>query len=1266
MADETLYGDLNDEDFLQAATQFSWSQSDFAESPRPAKRRRFSDEVPTANRPNSIVKQRGAQPQSILPHDGQQISQADGSKDFLGTSDEEESDAFDPPQPTKTPPRTKHPQGKHQACTPDIGYGSKKSKASIYVPKRTEVLKESYATQAPPASNPWALRGAIWQKEPGPALSSKDNNAIPRNGNHQLDQRRYRGLNDSPQGLHDQFLEEAALSHDAAFEDDEAQLPQPMKQSAAQSGTPVIDITQELAGLPSDAFATSSPPPRSKNNEPIYVSSQSDRLAANGVRVVAPLHGLRQKTLFGDTVEQMGTQSQATKRSNWVQTRKDEQPTHHQLDQEALKSWVYPTNLGTTRDYQYNITHRGLFHNLLVALPTGLGKTFIAATVMLNWYRWTKKAQIVFVAPTKPLVSQQVEACFGIAGIPRSATTMLTGGVAPGIRAEEWNEKRVFFMTPQTIINDLKTGICDPKKIVLLVVDEAHRATGGYAYVEVIKFLRRFNQSFRVLALTATPGSTVETVQQVIDGLDIARVEIRNEHSLDIRQFVHTKDTDTVLFNFSDEQEMCMDMFSKALQPLVNQLNGFNAYWGKDPMTLTAYGLTLARTKWLSSDAGRRAGWGLKGMVNRIITILARLAHAIELLKFHGIGSFYRILVGFRDDVKGGSKYENQINEHEEFKKLMSRLRVWINDDRFIGHPKIDYLQNIVLQHFANAGDGQNATNREPRPDTRIMIFAHYRDSVEEIVRVLKRHQPMIRPHMFVGQAGSKDAEGMHQKQQLDVVEKFKNGVYNTLVATSIGEEGLDIGEVDLIVCYDSSASPIRMLQRMGRTGRKRQGNIVLLLMRGKEENSFNQAKDNYEKMQAMIANGDRFSFHEDRSPRIVPREIEPAVDKRFVDIPKENTQAELPEPKRRGRVPKRPPKKFHMPDGVRTGFVKASRLDDDDEEELGGTSSSKLQSKPESLEDVEQVLNPPLSEVILGSAQEKELGRKYTFVCGDDENITVSSPRLDAFPQHQRSLRRPIFVKHSRASKRLSQLLTSMHDLDEAKAASLGKGLHMSDVEPGSPSNDEPFESDHESYQSPPAARKAQQRQRKTPVRKKKSPAKTKRTQPPTPQPTRRRGRPRKTAATFEVDADDMDAPESSAPQSSARMRLPSQAVDLGSDDTSGEDAVEGEPSSELRDFVVDDDAEVEVDEEDEDGLGTETESLPTMSQLMGTSGERDGGGADGEDNFSEVERLVQTRITDPEMMGRRDDDDVMRQASSPRQGPKRKRHVVEDSDSD
>lgn len=44
------------------------------------------------------------------------------------------------------------------------------------------------------------------------------------------------------------------------------------------------------------------------------------------------------------------------------------------------------------------------------------------------------------------------------------------------------------------------------------------------------------------------------------------------------------------------------------------------------------------------------------------------------------------------------------------------------------------------------------------------------------------------------------------------MIQKFKAGEFNLLVATSIGEEGLDIGEIDLIVCYDAQKTPVRMV----------------------------------------------------------------------------------------------------------------------------------------------------------------------------------------------------------------------------------------------------------------------------------------------------------------------------------------------------------------------------------------------------------------------------------------------------------------------
>ncbi|TGO64236.1 hypothetical protein BCON_0008g00840 [Botryotinia convoluta] len=804
------------------------------------------------------------------------------------------------------------------------------------------------------------------------------------------------------------------------------------KQNIVPQPAPAVayDFSKELEDLPSDAFSPSPPQQNIStglitiNSSPPFEFTQSVR----SQRLVAPQNGLRQTTLFGGRApNQAPSSTQAKKVHNYLVDKVPEPPTHHSLDREAIKTWVYPNNLGPERRYQYTIVHKGLFNNLLVALPTGLGKTFIAATIMLNFFRWTKDSQIVFMAPTKPLVSQQVKACFEIAGIPRSSTTMLTGDQTPALRAEEWDEKRVFFMTPQTVENDLKTGIADPKRIALLVVDEAHRATGKYAYTKVVEFLRRFNKSFRVLALTATPGSTVEAVQEVIDNLEIAEVEIRTEESIDIKEYVHRRDITEILIDPSDEIIMIRDLFSKALQPLVNLLCSQKAYYNKDPMSLTQFGMLTARKTWMASGAGKTANMGVKGMMNTLFTVLTSMGHAIKILNFHGIGPFFSNIKDFRAEVEGnkkGGKYKNQVVNDPDFKKMMDKIQSWINKEDFIGHPKLTHLCDTVLNHFLDAGAGLTGDNMPPS-STRVIVFTEYRDSAEDIARVLNKHGPMIKASVFVGQSDSKRSEGMNQEKQLETIRKFKAGGINVIVATSIGEEGLDIGEVDLIVCYDSSSSPIRMLQRMGRTGRKRAGKIVLLLMRGKEEDSYKKSKDNYEQMQRMISSGSRFTFRHDLSARIIPRDVKPEVEKRFIEIPPENTQdPSLPEPKRRAKAKKKPAKKFHMPDGVETDFRNASKLNGS----VGGSTSAifGIKRKPSELNDDELAAVPLLDSVLLNERDMAELDRRFLRV-PDGALEEVEMPDLTAQTSTQRFPTMTAKVSHGKYTRKCVDLFSKL-----------------------------------------------------------------------------------------------------------------------------------------------------------------------------------------------------------------------------------------------
>ncbi|KAM0440119.1 hypothetical protein ACHAQK_005916 [Fusarium lateritium] len=771
----------------------------------------------------------------------------------------------------------------------------------------------------------------------------------------------------------------------------------------------------ELEDLPSDAFSSPEPP---QSRPRALVAASSGPAAQTGFNRTNS-GNWRQTTLFGGSLSSDGPRpSQPASAKAFRVDLPREEPTHHEVDHEAMKTWVYPTNLGTIRDYQFSIVKNSLFNNTLVALPTGLGKTFIAATVMLNFYRWTKNAKIIFVAPTKPLVAQQVNACYSITGIPRSETTLLTGDIPPALRVDEWEARRVFFMTPQTLLNDISHGYADPKSIALLVIDEAHRAVGEYAYAKVTKLIRRFSKSFRVLALTATPGSKIETVQEVIDNLGISHCEIRTEDSIDIRQYVYQRNLEQVVLDPSDEMVLVSELFTKALKPMTDKLSSQNIWFGRSPMAMTSFGLMQSQKEWFATR-GKHANQGVQHMMRAVFSVLTSIAHSIKLLNFHGIKPFYDNLVDLRSEQEGkgekGSKYKRQLVQDSSFQEMMDKISKWLRTDGFVGHPKLTALADTVLNHFMDQGEDSTS---------RVIVFSEYRDSAEDIVRMLNSHRPLIKASVFVGQADSKRGEGMKQAQQIETLERFKRGEFNVLVATSIGEEGLDIGQVNLIVCYDSSASPIRMLQRMGRTGRKQEGNIVLLLMRGKEEDQFAKSKDNYEKMQTLICEGSRFNFRFDLSTRIVPREFRPEVDKRRVEIPLENTQdPSLPEPKKR-RVPagkKKPPKKFHMPDGVETGFQSvASML------KVGGKGKQAKPKRNPEYDDLATV--PELSKVFLGDEELKELNRAYRDLPFNHSIVEETDmPDMTAHPELQRQLR-PVFkLKHGTRTKRFVKMWNKM-----------------------------------------------------------------------------------------------------------------------------------------------------------------------------------------------------------------------------------------------
>ncbi|XP_019850421.1 PREDICTED: Fanconi anemia group M protein isoform X2 [Amphimedon queenslandica] len=489
-------------------------------------------------------------------------------------------------------------------------------------------------------------------------------------------------------------------------------------------------------------------------------------------------------------------------------------------------------------------------------------------------------------------------------GIPQEDTIEMTGSVAPKDRNHHWNTKRVFYLTPQVLQNDLNQETCNAEDICCIVFDEAHKALGNHSYCQVIKKLISANATVRVLALSATPGSDLKAVQQVIDNLQIAHIELRCEDSLDIQQYNHGRKVEKIVVPLDEEILQVRESFKKMLVNFLSRLARQNLIYSTDVDRLGKFQMLQARESFRKLCPSGAQASAIEG----IFCLCISLFHAYELLLQHGMRSFYVFL---KESVSEGySRAKMELSYSHDFKKMMSFLDSKMTEavntslqlnssmycpsvkptaDFFYSHPKLKELEKVVLSHFESSSGSP----------TKVMIFSQYRESVREIADMLSRHFPVIQVMSFIGHSSTgknkSGGKGQTQKEQIEVIMKFREGGYNTLVSTCVGEEGLDIGEVDLIVCFDAHKSPVRLIQRMGRTGRKRQGRIVVIVSQGKEEQIYLKSQSNKASVHRAIRDGSKSLTMFQFSPRMVPRHLFPKVDKRFIEIEKFNSKQKLP-----------------------------------------------------------------------------------------------------------------------------------------------------------------------------------------------------------------------------------------------------------------------------------------------------------------------------------------------------------------------------------
>ncbi len=501
------------------------------------------------------------------------------------------------------------------------------------------------------------------------------------------------------------------------------------------------------------------------------------------------------------------------------------------------------------RLYQETILHTCLQKNTLVVLPTGLGKTKIAIMALAKRLKDNPLSKALFLTPTKPLASQifnEIRGC-----ITEKEVSLFTGSVPPNKRKELWKKSKVIISTPQCIENDLLNKNLNVKEVSLLVIDEAHRAVQDYSYNWITKEYHKTSDYERIIGLTASPGSDLGKILEVCKNLYSKEVEIRTEKDPDVKPYIQEARIKKELIELPEDFKKIRKYLKDSLKSKLIKI--------KEQGTLSLSS-SPSKTEILNSQA-RLQGELARGSKDyntfKSISLLAevlKLSHAIDLLETQGISSLSSYFESiFKDSRNKKTKAVKNLVNDLNFKSAYI-LTEKLNQKK-TKHPKQKRLKEIIKDSI------------KKDPNLKIIVFNNYRNSVNELEKELNKIK-RVKAKLFVGQA-KKEGISLRQKDQLKILEDFNNSMYNCLISTSIGEEGLDLPKVDLVIFYEPVPSAIRSIQRRGRTARHDTGNIIILVTKNTRDESNFWAAHHKEKRMYSVLDKVRKKLNEQTQPTI-------------------------------------------------------------------------------------------------------------------------------------------------------------------------------------------------------------------------------------------------------------------------------------------------------------------------------------------------------------------------------------------------------------
>ena len=466
------------------------------------------------------------------------------------------------------------------------------------------------------------------------------------------------------------------------------------------------------------------------------------------------------------------------------------------------------------RDYQKHVVDNVLKKgNSLIVIPTGLGKTIIGLDLIARVLE-KKGGKALFLAPTKPLIQQHFESCKDLMNLEEYELILLSGNVKQTQRKKLFEDAKVIIATPQTIGNEVKKGRLDLQDVSIVIFDESHKAVKDYAYVFLAENLRG---KALVVGLTASPGSTKEKIDEICDNLGIENIELKSYDDEDVKPYVNEIVLEGIRVDLPDEIIEVTDLIKEFVKELLESLQKYHLVGSASLANANRMKLLEIQRR---VSSGIRRGNKFYYVAARVVSALLKLRHALILLETQNVKAFNQFMDSLEEKAVG-NRTDKMIVDNPLIREAKIKTRGLIK--KGIENPKVELLAELLSDEF------------DRNKDARVIVFNHFRDSVHFLEKFLI--EKGFKAKAFVGQSVKKGI-GLKQKEQEAIINEFRSGTYNVLISTSVAEEGLDIPKCDLIIMFEPVPTEIRKIQRVGRTGRFKEGKALILIVRNTSDES--------------------------------------------------------------------------------------------------------------------------------------------------------------------------------------------------------------------------------------------------------------------------------------------------------------------------------------------------------------------------------------------------------------------------------------------